>query len=150
MGWLLLAGLGSSQLLSGCAMFGGDTLPPEVRVESLVPVAGGRLEKRFAVRLVFENPNAEPIEVKKLGFDVDVGGTRVSYVRAREFTLEPGEETPLDVMATTRSVDVYRTMLGLRGQGELKYALHGELWRPGLTRRLRFSHNGSYEAPPLP
>ncbi|MDJ0786585.1 MAG: LEA type 2 family protein [Myxococcota bacterium] len=135
----------------GCSMLGVDeSVSSEARVTRLEAVPGGTLERRFAVTLVLQNPDVEPLLAQGLAFHVDLAGTRVSYDVARKFTIPPGEELTLDVTATSLSLDAYRRILELRGSGSVRYSLRGRISRGAWSRPLRFRGSGSFEAAPAP
>jgi LEA14-like dessication related protein len=133
----------------GCASLPGSGFDsPQVELLSLRPITGLGMEARFAVSLRIVNPNAVPIAIEGLAYEVDLRGSRVlSGVSNRPLTVEPFSEavTELEVAAgMLGSIGLLRDLIVDPPSGEIPYRLRTKLaLGSGLKRSLRVTHEGT-------
>lgn len=140
-----LAGL---LIIAGCAALNvADFDEPQIELLGLTPMAGSGMEARFLVKLRIVNPNAIPLEVDGMAYDVFIRGNKLlSGVSNEPLRVAAyGESTAeLEVAAgMMSSFALLRDLMSNPPEGGLPYRLNAKLSRKGLIGALRVSKEGN-------
>ncbi|EED32147.1 hypothetical protein NOR53_3117 [gamma proteobacterium NOR5-3] len=147
---ITLAFLFSSLLLSGCASIGVlDFDDPEIELLALEPLPSQGMEARFLVKLRIVNPNAIPLEVDGMAYDVFIRDSKIlSGVSNEGLKVAAYSESvaKLEVAAGMfGSLALIRDLLSNPADGGLPYKLNAKLSRSGLGGAIRVSREGTID-----
>jgi LEA14-like dessication related protein len=138
--WML-----SCLLLAACAT--PKLIAPELQAAGLTLQNVGILQQEFLVTLRVYNPNAVPLPIENIRYQLDLGGTRFAEGEsAVAFTIPSRESREFDVRLRTDLLSNLQTLSDwLSGStGALEYRLVGEVSVDlPFVRPLPFSQAGS-------
>jgi LEA14-like dessication related protein len=137
---------------SGCASWPALRLErPEVILVDLAPLESTLFEQRVRIDLRVLNPNARPLEVEGLDFELELNDLRVARVLSNEALSVPARgDALLSVTASATVFDLLRQLLAAQRQQRETYAYRvgGRIYLRGLLqRKLRFEQTGSFRGP---
>ncbi|HSG66572.1 MAG TPA: LEA type 2 family protein [Gammaproteobacteria bacterium] len=141
----LLAAVGITGV-AACSSLPRQLVPPRVELVELRLLQASFDGQRFAVRVELDNPNAVPIPVRQIEFDVRLAGEGLLDGRSvAPFTLPAGGRQTVDIEIFSNLVSSATRLLALvQGpQNTLEYELQGELTLDvSLREPLGFYHRG--------
>lgn len=136
-----------SLLAAGCATTASRVEAPEVRLDGVTLLDADWTGQRF--RLTFEalNPNAIPLPVRTVDYEILLAGQRFASGSAAEsFTLPAGGQGMFSLDVDTnllQSASMLATLIFHEGRREIDYQLVGSLAVDvPFTRPLRFNETG--------
>lgn len=137
-------------LAGGCANLGvSDFDTPEVELLALQPLPSQGMEARFRVRLRIINPNAIPLSIEGMAYEVFIRESRVlSGVSNQPLRVDPFSESvaELEVAAgMLGSLALLRDLMSNPVDGGLPYRLNAKLARKGLGGSIRVSREGQID-----
>ena len=121
---------GVALLLPALAVFACATWrgieEPEVSLTRVVPEEMGFFEQELDVGLRIHNPNAFPLEVHGIRFDIEIDGEPVASGRHdTHFTIPADGEREVDVKARAQSIAMLRQLAG--AGSDFSYQVDGKL-----------------------
>lgn len=139
-----------SGLLGACTSLGLDSFDePEVELVGLAPLASQGMEARFLVTLRITNPNAIPLEINGMAYDLSIRDSKVlSGVSSQPLRVDAyGESTAeLEVAAgMLGSLALLRDLISSPPDGGLPYTLNAKLSRKGIGGAFRVRREGVIE-----
>jgi len=140
----------STLLLGGCANLGVlDFDDPEIELLALEPLPSQGMEARFLVRLRVVNPNAIPLEVNGMSYDVFIRDSKVlSGVSNEGLKVGAYSESVAELEVAAGmfgSLALIRDLLSNPTDGGLPYKLNAKLSRSGLGGAIRVSREGTID-----
>ncbi|MBF0368146.1 MAG: LEA type 2 family protein [Magnetococcales bacterium] len=97
-----------SLMLAGCATAPKVLDPPEISLAGLNIVKANFFEQRYRLKLLVENPNAVPLPVSAMKFQLDLDDEPIAKgIRSEPFTVPSYGEIRLSVEVTT---DLFSTI----------------------------------------
>jgi LEA14-like dessication related protein len=134
-------------LLSGCATTLTDFDDPEVDLVGLRPLPAQGMEARFLVQLRVVNPNAVPLKIDGMHYELFLREQRaLSGVSAEPVRIPAYGEVRVEVEAAAGmlgSFALVRDLLGNPPAGGLPYTLRAKLDVDGALRALRLEREGT-------
>ena len=146
--WLLVAAL----LATGCAGLPGRPRPPAVTLADLQILEAVLFEQRYRLRLRIQNPNADPLRVQAMDYELELNGRDFGRgVSSRPFTVPAFGETVVEVDLVSnisRVLDQVWNLGGGRTQ-RLSYSLAGDLRvADALFGKVPFAYRGEMALAP--
>lgn len=137
----------STLLLSGCSTMGVlDFDDPEIELLALQPLPSQGMEARFLVKLRVVNPNAIPLAVDGMSYDVFIRDSKVlSGVSNEGLKVDAYSESVAELEVAAGmfgSLALIRDLLSNPTDGGLPYKLNAKLSRSGLGGAIRVSREG--------
>lgn len=147
---LTLPVLLATLLLSGCASMGVlDFDDPEIELLALEPLPSQDLEARFLVKLRVVNPNAIPLAINGMSYDVFIRNSKVlSGVSNEGLKVDAYSESVAELEVAAGmfgSLALIRDLLSNPADGGLPYKLNAKLSRSGLGGTIRVSREGTID-----
>jgi LEA14-like dessication related protein len=131
---------------TACSSLPRSTLAPDVKLESLSVVEVTADGQRFRLGLLLDNPNAYPLPIASLRFNVRLGGQGIMTGESRAPLTIPalGTETLRLEIDTDLVSSVSRLLALVQGPDDgIRYELNGRLvLASGMDRTLPFSVSG--------
>lgn len=137
-------------LLAGCAGISGlDFDEPEVELLGLEPLPSQGLEARFLVKLRIINPNAIPLAIDGMAYDVFIRDSKIlSGVSNEGISVGAYSESVAELEVAAGmfgSLALIRDLMSNSANGGLPYKLNAKLSRSGLGGAIRVSREGTID-----
>ncbi len=134
-------------VVSGCASLMGLGEPPQISLTNIQPVAIGLLEQRYLITVRIQNPNAAPLRIEGLDYQIGVNGKAFADGVSSQHVTVPGyAEKTLDLGIRSTLLQLVDQFKGLAGNsGRLKYNIQGHLQLRDPTIRIPFEYQGDVD-----
>lgn len=137
-------------VLGGCAGFPGlDFDEPEIELLALEPLPSQGLEARFLVKLRIVNPNAIPLAISGMAYDVFIRDSKIlSGVSNEGISVAAYSESVAELEVAAGmfgSLALIRDLMSNPADGGLPYKLNAKLARSGLGGAIRVSREGTID-----
>jgi len=135
---------------TGCANIGSlDFDEPEVELLGLEPLPSQGLEARFLVKLRIVNPNAIPLAIDGMAYDVFIRGSKIlSGVSNEGISVGAYSESVAELEVAAGmfgSLALIRDLMSNPTDKGLPYTLKAKLSRSGLGGAIRVSREGTID-----
>ncbi len=133
-------------LLAACAPYGPSFEPPSVRVVGVRPLESDTLAPRFEITLRVLNPNAKPLALRGLSYDLTLDDFDVVEGVASDLPEVPGYgEVDVRLAATVSVVEGLRFVTGILRESRVEdvtWRLRARLDVGGLLGPIRIEERG--------
>jgi len=117
-------------ILSGCSAFAPKIETPRLMLISAEMMSGDMFNQQFRVRVHVENPNARPLPIKQIDYELFLEGDSFSEgASAAPFTVPANDELEFDLVVKTNFVSSVGRLLSRVNDGRttIRYDFVGKL-----------------------